>query len=125
MTHRSVLLAIVAAIACSIPGRAQQPARIDTAVVDSIIRHHVAAKQITGVSVGIMQAMLPRAATPDIISCRRAPDCAAVMRAPEAVLVVARSGHYCRLGLSLVSSSDSARSGWSCGRLCRALCFLR
>src|SRR6266545_3553903 len=48
-------LAAVAAIAGSIPLRAQQPARIDTAVVDSIIRHHVAAKRITGVSVGIMQ----------------------------------------------------------------------
>ena len=55
MTHRSVFLAIVAAIAGSIPLRAQQPARIDTAVVDSIIRHHVAEKRITGVSVGIMQ----------------------------------------------------------------------
>src|SRR5882724_10635461 len=48
-------LAAVAAIVGSIPARAQQPARIDTAVVDSIIRHHVAEKRITGVSVGIMQ----------------------------------------------------------------------
>jgi len=55
MTHRSVFLAIVAAIAGSIPVRAQQPARIDTAKVDSIIRWHVAAKRITGLSVGIMQ----------------------------------------------------------------------
>src|SRR5258705_11076833 len=48
-------LAAVAAIVASIPVRAQQPARVDSAVVDSIIRHHVAEKRITGVSVGIMQ----------------------------------------------------------------------
>src|SRR6266498_1572232 len=52
---RSVVLVAVVAIAGSIPVRAQQPARIDTAKVDSIIRWHVAAKRITGLSVGIMQ----------------------------------------------------------------------
>jgi D-alanyl-D-alanine carboxypeptidase len=53
--QRSLVLAAVAAIANLSPARAQQPAPIDTAVVDSIIRRHVAEKRITGVSVGIMQ----------------------------------------------------------------------
>jgi len=51
---RSLAFVALAIVGAS-PSRAQQPARIDTAVVDSIIRHHVAEKRITGVSVGIMQ----------------------------------------------------------------------
>jgi CubicO group peptidase (beta-lactamase class C family) len=59
MTHilanRFLTLAAVATIANSSLSSAQQPSPIDTAVIDSIIRRHVAEKRITGVSVGIMQ----------------------------------------------------------------------
>lgn len=55
MTHRAVFLAIVAAIVSASQLRAQQPALIDTATVDSVIRRHVVADRIIGVSVGIMQ----------------------------------------------------------------------
>jgi len=51
---RSLAFVALAIVGAS-QSRAQQPARIDTAVVDSIIRHHIAEKRITGVSVGIMQ----------------------------------------------------------------------
>jgi D-alanyl-D-alanine carboxypeptidase len=55
VTQRSLVLAIVAAIAGTRPLPAQQPAPIDTGVIDSIIRRHVGEKKIIGVSVGIMQ----------------------------------------------------------------------
>src|SRR5262245_38424495 len=49
----------LALLACSIAAaataRAQRPATVDTAQIDSIIRKHVTEKQIIGVSVGIMQ----------------------------------------------------------------------
>src|SRR5437867_11004870 len=50
------ILALVAwSIVAAATARAQQAAPIDTARIDSIIRKHVADKQIIGVSVGIMQ----------------------------------------------------------------------
>jgi D-alanyl-D-alanine carboxypeptidase len=51
---RRLLIAAVM-VAASVSVGAQQPAPIDSAQIDSIIRRHITDKHIIGVSVGIMQ----------------------------------------------------------------------